>query len=479
MATPHHIGGDLPTLDIRADRDVLQAAHASTLVAHITSGARRDYRRVILSNWAFTEEAAGVFADALAALPHLESAILADIIAGRMEAEGLAVYRKLGEALATKQLREVDMSDNAVGPKGLEACAAFLTNQAQLQRLFFNNCGISAEAARTIADMVLFRTPTALHTLHFWNNMSGNGGAVAIADIVAASPGLRDLRFASSRGGNAGGIALAKALRSATGIERIDVNDNTFGVPGSTALAQSVRFCASLVHLNVGDISMGDEGLAALASGLVRGPVHSLAELNVSANEISAEGAKALARIVRRLTRLRVLRAEENELENTGAAYVARAITRRHVFRARAGIPKAEADTLEEVNLADNMIRNHGGLELARAAAAHLPRLRLLRLSGNELTTAGVERARAVLESAGLAAALASMDDEEGGDDASTEEEEEEDETGEEEPLDADDEESDDGEEGAPAGGAGAGEVEKPDELVDAVAAEMARKFEI
>jgi Ran GTPase-activating protein (RanGAP) involved in mRNA processing and transport len=479
MATPHHLPGEMPTLDIRAERGVLEAAHASTLVHHVTSGARRDYRRVILSNWAFTEEAAAVFRDALASLPHLESAILADIIAGRMEAEGLAVYRVLGQALATKQLLEIDMSDNAVGPKGLEACAEFLTNQARLQRLFFCNCGISAEAARTIADLVLFRTPTALHTLHFYNNMSGNGGAIAIADMVAASPQLRDFRFSSSRGGNAGGIALAKALRAAPGIQRIDVNDNMFGVPGSSALAQSLRFATALTHLNVGDIGMGDEGLAALASALVRGPAHTLQELNVSANEITTAGAKPLARLVRRLTRLRVLRAEENELENEGARYIARAIERRHGFRAKAGVPAGEPDSLEEVNLAENMVRNHGGLALATAAAAHLPRLKLLRLSGNDLTTGGVERVRAALATAGLEAALASMDDEEGGDDASDEQEDEEEEEAEEEPLDADAEESDEGEEAAPAGGAGADNDERPDKDVDAMAAEMQTKFEI
>jgi Ran GTPase-activating protein (RanGAP) involved in mRNA processing and transport len=105
-------------------------------------------------------EAAEVFAAALAALPNLRSAILSDIIAGRPEAEGLRVYEVLGAALKDKHLTEIDLSDNAVGPKGVRACRELLTNQEHLEKLYFCNCGISAEAAVSISELLLYRTPT-------------------------------------------------------------------------------------------------------------------------------------------------------------------------------------------------------------------------------------------------------------------------------------------------------------------------------
>jgi hypothetical protein len=45
----------------------------------------------VLSTWALGEDAARELARAIACLPRLRSAVLADIIAGRPEAEGLAV----------------------------------------------------------------------------------------------------------------------------------------------------------------------------------------------------------------------------------------------------------------------------------------------------------------------------------------------------------------------------------------------------
>jgi Ran GTPase-activating protein (RanGAP) involved in mRNA processing and transport len=114
-----------------------------------------DYTKIILSTWAFSVDAAEVFATAIARLPRLKVAVLADIIAGRPEAEGLRVYEVLASALRERQLEELDLSDNAVGTKGVHALRDLLSSQAGLQRLYFCNCGISAEAARSIQELLL------------------------------------------------------------------------------------------------------------------------------------------------------------------------------------------------------------------------------------------------------------------------------------------------------------------------------------
>lgn len=123
-------------------------------------GGADDYDKIVFSTWAFSVEAAGVFADVISRQKQLKSAILSDIIAGRPEAEGLAVYEVLAGALKSKSLTEIDLSDNAVGPKGVAACRELLTGQESLQKLSFCNCGISAEAAKSLSDLLLFRQPT-------------------------------------------------------------------------------------------------------------------------------------------------------------------------------------------------------------------------------------------------------------------------------------------------------------------------------
>lgn len=492
----------LKTLDIRGPRGALTKEKAVELVASITSGAETDFERVILSTWAFSEESAKVVADAMKALPGLKSVVLADIIAGRPEVEGLAVYRILGEVLKDIPLLEIDLSDNAVGPKGVEACRDLLSGQKELERLFFCNCGISAEAARSIADVVLFRTPTNFKVIHFDNNMSGGGGAIAVADIVSASPNLTDFRFSSSRGTRDGGAALAIAFRQCPGIRKINLHDNLWAVPTGIEMGTTLRSLRHLTHLDIGDILLKDEGMEALTSGLVRGCAHSLLHLDVSANELTAEGAKHLGRCVRRLTRLQSLHAQENEMEDEGVEFVARAIERRRAFKTLAAskgslaspsfaagaarvsegtdteCDAAAVDSLIEINLAENMMLNIGAKILAVACGKHLKGLKKLDISGNDLTSRGVNAVRSALESGGINTddVLAPMDDEEGGDDDEDEAEEEAAEAGE-AAAGADEEDSDLEEEASAA--AGAAEGEKADAAVDAVAAAMLQKFEI
>lgn len=413
----------LRTLDLRGPRGPLTKEKAEEMVAAVTSGAQRDYERIILSTWALSEESATVIADAMLKLPQLESVVMADIIAGRPEAEGLAVYHALEQALVNMTLQEIDFSDNAVGTKGVEACRRVLATQARagLQRMFFCNCGISAEAARSIADIMLAEaTPTAFKLLHFHNNMSGSGGAIAIADMVLASPQLEDFRFTASRGRSDGGVALARAFSAAPQLRSINLHDNVFTSAFATDLASSLMSLHHLHNLDVGDTLLGDAGMTALAAGVVLGCADSLTHLDVAANEITKKGAVPLARCVRALKSLQVLRAEENEMGNAGAFALARALMARGKAAVATGSGSGAA--LQELHLSACEFKDRGVVAIATAVARSCPGLRVLDLSDNDDVSPGAwARAVAILKAAGLQAAL------KGGDDADEDEEPEED----------------------------------------------------
>ena len=448
------------TLDIRGPRGGLTKEKATEFVTKILNGEDKDTDRVILSTWALSQESAEVLSNAISQLTLLKSAVFADIIAGRPENEGLAIYRILGNAFKDKhQLLEIDLSDNAMGQKGVDACRGILENQKILQRIFFCNDGISAEAARSIADILMNsgadipvstgsvtdtlplppKKATTLRVVHFDNNMSGGEGAKAIADIVANSPALEDFRFSSSRATRDGGVILARAFQYTPNIRSINLYDNLLAHPTGIELGTVLRSLKNLVHLNIGDTLLKDEGMIALASGLVRGPVHSLEVLNVSANEMTAEGAKAVARCVRRLTNLKVLHAQENEFDDEGVQYIGHAIYRRIAFRARAkaGNMKTvtnisasatvatdnasssatasttttvttvsgsiENDPLTEIDLSDCMMSNVGMRIIVRACSSRkLINLTRLNFEGNDVTTNGVQQVKKILAKGGI-----------------------------------------------------------------------------
>jgi Ran GTPase-activating protein 1 len=420
------------TLDIRTTRCELTEARAKELFEGVLSGRTTTFDRLVLSDYAFTVEAAVVAAQAIQKLPNLTHAVLADIIASKPEAEGLAVYRALGSALKSSRLRHVDLSDNAVGTKGVDACHDILASQESLEEILFCNCGISAEGCRSIADLLLFRSPTQLRLVHFHNNMSGSGGAIAIADVVRGSPRLEDLRFSSSRCALDGVLAFAAALPSAPALRRLDLSDNTFGVRGLTALGSALSGLTRLEHINLSDTAAGDKGTAALCAALkASNAVSVLQTLGLAANEITAVGAKAVAACVRQLGALRVLDLADNELEAAGARSLARALAGRSAAR-----PPGGTDPLAEVFLNGNSIGGGAAVAVAASVAACLPSLVALRLADNGISEGALQNVRGALAAGGKAGVLDEFEADEGADD-----EEEEDEDTEEDEEDVEEEE--------------------------------------
>lgn len=165
---------------------------------------------VRLSNKSFDNGAAAVVAEYLSQLTELQVADISDIIAGRPEDEALRTMSIISNSLQKFPLVELNVSDNAMGAKGIEACRGVLLNE-HLQRLYVCNDGLSAEACRLLADILLTGSSSVpkLTVLHCYNNMAGDGGAVAFGDIVTACPTIENFRFSATRSTKTGCMSIA------------------------------------------------------------------------------------------------------------------------------------------------------------------------------------------------------------------------------------------------------------------------------
>jgi Ran GTPase-activating protein 1 len=165
---------------------------------------------------------------------------MSDIIAGRPEEEALAVMLTICEAVDTEELVELNVSDNAIGFKGVDSIHSVISTAKKIERLFLCNNGMSAEAAQLVADCLLRGGCPPLTLLHFYNNMSGNAGAAAIASIVSACPALTDFRFSATRASSAGCISIASAVGKLTALTRLDLSDNSFSAEAAVLLAAAL-----------------------------------------------------------------------------------------------------------------------------------------------------------------------------------------------------------------------------------------------
>ena len=286
---------------------------------------------IVFSTKSFDVASAKIAAGYIEKMINLKIADLSDFIAGRETSIGLEVLNIISTALSKTKLVELDLSENALGPRGIESCKPLLASKETLARLSFCNDGLSAEACESIRDLLLFRgldQATNLTHLRFHNNMSGSGGAIAIADIVKNSPSLKVFELSSTRCGRDGGEKLCSAFDFCPTIESINVGDNTFGIESGKILGRVLKDKIHLQRLKVSDIGLEDEGTSALLQSMGTGLGKSLIELDLSCNDLSFEGLLPLGLVIMNHTKLETLVLDDNEIGSRGVLRVSRALVK-------------------------------------------------------------------------------------------------------------------------------------------------------
>ncbi|KAK6940826.1 Leucine-rich repeat [Dillenia turbinata] len=366
------------------------------------------YTRICFSNRSFGLSAARVAEPILRSLnDQLTEVDLSDFIAGRPEEEALEVMQIFSSALEGCKLRYLNLSNNAMGEKGVRAFATLLRSQSNLEEVYLMNNDISEEAAKAMRELI--PSTDKLRVLHFHNNMTGDEGAQAIAEVVKSSPSLVDFRCSSTRVASEGGMALAEALAMCPHMKKLDLRDNMFGVEVGVALSKTFFMFANLTEVSLSYLNLEDEGAAAVADAL-KESAPALEVLEMAGNDITVEGAKNLASLIAAKQSLSKLSLGENELKDEGAIVIAKALEEGH-------------SQLLEVDMSTNMIRRVGARCLAQAVV-NKTGFKLLNINGNYISEEGIDEVKDIFKDSPDVLGPLDENDPEGGEDNDEDEEE-------------------------------------------------------
>ncbi|KAL6500474.1 RAN GTPase-activating protein 2 [Orobanche hederae] len=336
------------------------------------------YTKICFSNTSFGRDAALVADPILSSIKdQLTEVDLSDFVAGRNEEEALEVMNIFSSALEGSKLHYLNLSNNALGEKGIRAFGALLKSQYYLEELYLINDGISEEAAMALCDLI--PSTDNLRVLQFHNDMTGDEGAKALSNIVNNSPLLEDFRCSSTRVESDGGIALAKALENCNHLKKLDLRDNIFGVEAGLALSEVLYSFSDLSEIYLSYLNLENEGSIALVNAL-SGSAPSLKILDMAGNEITAEAAPILASCIASKQFLVKLNLAENELKDEGAILIAKAL-------------EEGRGQLREVDMSTNLITRAGTRRLALAAVGK-PGFTLLNINGNYISDEGIDEVK-------------------------------------------------------------------------------------
>jgi Ran GTPase-activating protein 1 len=107
-----------------------------------------------------------------------------------------------------------------------------------------------------------------LKILHFHNNMTGDEGAMYIAEMVEHSPNVESFRCSAIWIGSDGGVALSEALGTCSRLKKLDLRDNLFSVDAGLALSKILLKLPDLVELYLSDLDLENKGTKTIVVAL-------------------------------------------------------------------------------------------------------------------------------------------------------------------------------------------------------------------
>ncbi|KAK6130354.1 hypothetical protein DH2020_035911 [Rehmannia glutinosa] len=349
----------------KGQRAFIEEDEAQTLLSPLKEPGN-SYTKICFSNRSFGLGAAHVAGPILASIKNqLKEVDLSDFVAGRPEAEALDVMNIFSEALECSNLKYLNISDNALGEKGVRAFGKLLRSQSNLEELYLMNDGISKEAAQAVCELV--PSTEVLRVLQFHNNMTGDEGAIAISEILMRCPL---------------GIALSEALAKCRNLKKIDLRDNMFGVEAGVKLSEALYKHEHLTEIYLSYLNLEDDGAIAIADAL-KDSAPLLEVLEMAGNDITAEAAPSLYDCIYRKKRLVKLNLSENELKDEGAIQISKALGDAH-------------EQLKEVDLSQNSIR--AAAKIVAQNLVHLPGFKCLNVNGNFISDEGIDELKDIFK---------------------------------------------------------------------------------
>ncbi len=372
-----------------ANREMITGERANELL----SGMGANVQAVRFGTKSFGKDASTVAARELSKATAMVDADMSDIIAGRPEAEALEVLKDVIGALPAGSLRSLDLSENALGEKGIRALEPALSALEKLEEIKFMNNGLSELSVDLLSN---FLPTDNLRVLHFHNNMSGSGGAIAVASIIQKTPQLSDFRMSSSRVRSDGGLPMIQALSKSAGtLVKLNLSDSMFDEECTEALLASFPQLVNLTDLIVRDTGLDKDGLLkALADP---SQLAKLAVLDISGLELEPEDGAAVGKILARRKRMHKIWLDDNELESDGVVGMCK-------------VARKSPSMLELISVQTNQMGQRGAYALVQFALA-TPTMKRIELDDNQIGAVGVTKIEEMLDAQGKQSLIGSLEE--------------------------------------------------------------------
>lgn len=356
------------------------AKDAESVVAKIN--ATKHFTTLTFSGNTVGIEAAESIGKALEKHPELKFAHWKDMFTGRMKTEIPPALNHLSKGLMTAkaQLVELDLSDNAFGPIGMDGIVDLLKSPTcfTLKELKLNNTGCGVTGGKKLANTLMeaYTASKGQFTLRVFvlgRSRQENDGAIALAKVFKAMKSLEEVVMPQNGIYFEGLTALADAFASNPNLRILNMNDNTFTEKGAKAFAEALPKLNKLEVLNLGDCLLKTEGARHIAYAIKEGH-HNLREWHMDSNEIRLAGGFAIVDALANKDKIQVLTLDTNQFGADGCGRIMKKLEilgKRHVLDEIEDDEEPEDSDAEEEDEEEDDEEGEGNIETLSSSFAN------------------------------------------------------------------------------------------------------------
>ncbi|KAH8364897.1 hypothetical protein KR200_001535 [Drosophila serrata] len=229
----------------------------------------------------------------------------------------MLIYLGLGLKDAGANLTYLDLSNNALGPKGLGGLVHMLNSPVcySLQELHLRKCKLGPEGAIILSNSFinLHGKAKEFKLKHFDGgaNRFNNVGAKALAKAFKLLQTLEGISLENNSISFRGVKALAKSFTKNPNLRRLNLNDNCLRSQGTAEIAEILPCLAQLRELEMGNCRLSTIGALLIAKALDNS-VDLVEITNFSSNQIYVAGGRALVDAMKKKPNLRIVNLADN-----------------------------------------------------------------------------------------------------------------------------------------------------------------------
>jgi Ran GTPase-activating protein 1 len=269
-----------------------------------------------LSHCSIGTECAKVLSQAISLCENLTSVNYRDLFVSRLKEDLPISLKYLMEAISTKKIQFLDLSDNAFGPTAIPYFDFFLRTCTNLEILELENNGLGPEGAEMVCGALLQNDKIKLKKIKINRNRLEEKGALALAKVIEKMKTFEHIEVFQNGISTMGMKNLFLSLKDNTNLKILKINDNFT----KNALKDLIDILPNFKDLNIIDISdsitesdlgnkLGVELFKALSS------LENLEEIYCNYNEIIDKKAqKEIFENLKNFKKIKILQLKGNEI---------------------------------------------------------------------------------------------------------------------------------------------------------------------